>query len=40
MTVKTSAAPHAWCIFDNTAHHAAWYDALRFIALIRARERT
>ena len=40
MKVKTSAAQYAWCIFDNTAHYAAWYDALRFIALIRAGERT
>jgi uncharacterized protein YecE (DUF72 family) len=36
MNVKTSAAEHAWCIFDNTAHSAAWHDALRFIACLRA----
>jgi uncharacterized protein YecE (DUF72 family) len=37
--VKTSTAQQAWCIFDNTAHHAAWHDALRFIACLRAPEK-
>lgn len=34
MQVKSSAARDAWCIFDNTAQHAAWHDAGRFIALL------
>lgn len=37
MQVEASAAQHAWCIFDNTAHSAAWHDALRFIACLGAK---
>jgi hypothetical protein len=25
-----------WCIFDNTARHAAWDDALQFLHALRA----
>jgi uncharacterized protein YecE (DUF72 family) len=28
-----------WCIFDNTARHAAWDDALRFGAMVREDSR-
>jgi uncharacterized protein YecE (DUF72 family) len=35
--VKRATARHIWCIFDNTAHYAAWHDALRFIAFLRVR---
>jgi uncharacterized protein YecE (DUF72 family) len=38
--VKTSAAQHAWCIFDNTANYAAWHDARRFITLLHSRSKT
>jgi uncharacterized protein YecE (DUF72 family) len=27
----------AWCVFDNTARHAAWDDALQFLALLRLK---
>ena len=33
--VKAAAAKDTWCMFDNTARHAAWDDALRFTSLIR-----
>jgi uncharacterized protein YecE (DUF72 family) len=36
MKVKASAAEHVWCIFDNTAHCAAWHDALRFMGCLGA----
>jgi uncharacterized protein YecE (DUF72 family) len=35
-TVKRSEATAIWCIFDNTARHAAWEDALQFMAILRA----
>jgi uncharacterized protein YecE (DUF72 family) len=35
MKVKMTGAKDVWCMFDNTASHAAWDDSLRFIALIR-----
>jgi uncharacterized protein YecE (DUF72 family) len=38
--VRASSAQHAWCIFDNTAHYAAWHDARRFIAFLRSPKRT
>jgi uncharacterized protein YecE (DUF72 family) len=34
--VRTMTAGGTWCIFDNTARHAAWEDALRFAALLGA----
>lgn len=36
-TVRNSKATEIWCIFDNTARHAAWDDALRFMAVLRSR---
>jgi uncharacterized protein YecE (DUF72 family) len=30
-----SKAAEIWCIFDNTARHAAWGDALQFMAALR-----
>jgi len=30
--VRGSKAAEIWCIFDNTARHAAWGDALQFMA--------
>jgi uncharacterized protein YecE (DUF72 family) len=35
-TVKSSNAAEIWCIFDNTARHAAWDDALQFVATLRS----
>jgi uncharacterized protein YecE (DUF72 family) len=32
--VRSSKAAAVWCIFDNTARHAAWEDALRFMAVL------
>jgi uncharacterized protein YecE (DUF72 family) len=32
--VKAADAKEIWCIFDNTAHYAAWDDAARFISII------
>jgi uncharacterized protein YecE (DUF72 family) len=32
--VASVKATELWCIFDNTAHYAAWDDALRFSALL------
>ncbi len=32
--VRRSKAREIWCIFDNTARHAAWEDALQFRSLI------
>jgi uncharacterized protein YecE (DUF72 family) len=32
--VTSSKATEAWCVFDNTALHAAWDDALKFVAAI------
>jgi len=38
-TVRNTKAKETWCIFDNTARHAAWDDALQFLAALRASER-
>ncbi len=35
--VRKTKASETWCVFDNTAHHAAWDDALQFIAALRRR---
>jgi uncharacterized protein YecE (DUF72 family) len=35
-TVRKTKAMETWCIFDNTARHAAWDDALQFVAALRA----
>lgn len=35
-TVRASEAAEIWCVFDNTARHAAWGDALQFTALLRS----
>ena len=32
--VRNTRAAAVWCIFDNTARHAAWDDALRFMAMM------
>jgi uncharacterized protein YecE (DUF72 family) len=32
-TVRKSEAAEIWCVFDNTARHAAWDDALQFAAV-------
>jgi uncharacterized protein YecE (DUF72 family) len=34
-TVKRAKATDTWCVFDNTARHAAWDDALTFIAALQ-----
>jgi uncharacterized protein YecE (DUF72 family) len=34
-TVSKAKATDTWCVFDNTARHAAWDDALTFIAALR-----
>jgi uncharacterized protein YecE (DUF72 family) len=36
-TVKATKANEIWCVFDNTARHAAWDDALEFVAALRSR---
>jgi uncharacterized protein YecE (DUF72 family) len=36
-TVRTTKASEIWCVFDNTARHAAWDDALKFAAALRSR---
>jgi uncharacterized protein YecE (DUF72 family) len=33
--VKKAKAAETWCVFDNTARHAAWDDALEFMAALR-----
>jgi uncharacterized protein YecE (DUF72 family) len=33
--VERTKATEAWCVFDNTARHAAWDDALQFMAALR-----
>jgi uncharacterized protein YecE (DUF72 family) len=33
-TVTSSKAAEIWCVFDNTARHAAWDDALQFVAAL------
>lgn len=35
--VRKTRAADVWCVFDNTARHAAWDDALQFMALLRRR---
>jgi len=35
-TVRKMKATETWCVFDNTARHAAWDDALQFMAALRA----
>lgn len=39
-TVLKCEADEAWCIFDNTARHAAWDDALQLIASLERGART
>jgi uncharacterized protein YecE (DUF72 family) len=34
-TVTSTKATDIWCVFDNTARHAAWDDALQFMAVLR-----
>ena len=34
-TVLSCQANDAWCVFDNTARHAAWDDALQLMALVQ-----
>jgi uncharacterized protein YecE (DUF72 family) len=36
-TVRATKAGEIWCVFDNTARHAAWDDALKFVAALRSR---
>jgi uncharacterized protein YecE (DUF72 family) len=33
--VKRTKANDIWCVFDNTARHAAWDDALKLMAALR-----
>src|SRR4029077_2110806 len=33
--IKRNRSPRTWCVFDNTARHAAWDDALQFMASLR-----
>jgi len=35
-TVRKTKSTETWCIFDNTALHAAWDDALKFVAALEA----
>jgi uncharacterized protein YecE (DUF72 family) len=37
--VTRTKAMDAWCVFDNTARHAAWDDALQFMAALRSAAR-
>jgi uncharacterized protein YecE (DUF72 family) len=34
--VRRTNASEIWCVFDNTARHAAWDDALNFAAALRS----
>jgi len=34
--VRGTKATDIWCVFDNTAWHAAWDDALQFSGLLSA----
>jgi uncharacterized protein YecE (DUF72 family) len=34
--VTRTNAIESWCVFDNTARHAAWDDALQFMAALRS----
>ena len=36
--VEQDEARESWCIFDNTARHAAWDDALRFLSMLRGEK--
>ena len=36
-SVMKIKATETWCVFDNTAHYAAWDDALQFKALLHRR---
>jgi hypothetical protein len=33
--VTRAKAIDTWCVFDNTARHAAWDGALQFMAALR-----
>jgi uncharacterized protein YecE (DUF72 family) len=35
--VTKAKVTETWCVFDNTARHAAWDDALQFMAALRRR---
>ena len=35
--VRKAKAAETWCVFDNTARHAAWDDALEFMVVLRSR---
>ena len=35
--IRRSKAVDIWCVFDNTARHAAWDDALQFKEALRSR---
>jgi uncharacterized protein YecE (DUF72 family) len=35
--VRKAKAIETWCVFDNTARHAAWDDALELMAALRSR---
>jgi len=35
-TVRATKASEVWCVFDNTARHAAWDDALKFVAALQS----
>ena len=37
--VNTNKATETWCVFDNTAHYAAWDDALQFAAALQPMQR-
>ncbi len=34
--VRKNKASNIWCVFDNTARHAAWNDALQFMVMLRS----
>jgi hypothetical protein len=36
LPVRKAKATETWCIFDKTARHAAWDDALQFLHALRA----
>jgi uncharacterized protein YecE (DUF72 family) len=33
--VRKAKANETWCVFDNTARHAAWDDALKFMGMLQ-----
>jgi uncharacterized protein YecE (DUF72 family) len=39
-TIKRSKATEIWCVFDNTALHAAWDDALQFMSVLGSSTET